>query len=163
MNDTAKTVGRRCRSLVPADLDRVIAIDRAYTGHERRRFFEKRFAAAKAHPDEFVLLGVVGGASLAGFAFAHLLRGEFGREQVGATLDVIGVAPESHERGLGQLLIDELIEVLRRHGVKSLHSQADWTNDGLLRFFDTSGFQLAPRLVLERSVAELLAETTDEV
>ncbi len=163
MNDAASSATRRSRSLGSADLERVIAIDRAHTGHERRRFFEKRFAAAKAQPDEFVLVGVADGASLAGFAFAHLLHGEFGRDEMGATLDAIGVAPDSHERGFGQLLIEELADVLRRRGVKSLHSQADWTNHNLMRFFAASGLKLAPRLVLERSVADALAEASEDV
>jgi len=46
--------------------------------------------------------------------------------------------------------------------VQSLQSQADWTNHGLLRFFDSSGFRLAPRVVLERSVLIPLAESVDE-
>jgi hypothetical protein len=55
-----------------------------------------------------------------------------------------------------------LIEVMRGKGVQSLQSQADWTNHGLLRFFDSSGFGLAPRLVLERSVLTPLAEAPDD-
>jgi hypothetical protein len=46
--------------------------------------------------------------------------------------------------------------------VQSLQSQADWTNHPLLRFFDSSGFRLAPRLVLERSVLTPFAEPVDE-
>ena len=55
-----------------------------------------------------------------------------------------------------------LTKVMRQKGVQSLQSQADWTNHGLLRFFDSSGFALAPRLVLERSVLTPLAETIDD-
>ena len=51
---------------------------------------------------------------------------------------------------------------MREKGVQSLQSQADWTNHGLLRFFDSSGFALAPRLVLERSVLTPLAEAIDD-
>jgi preprotein translocase subunit Sec61beta len=51
---------------------------------------------------------------------------------------------------------------MREKGVQSLQSQADWTNHGLLRFFDSSGFGLAPRLVLERSVLTPLAEAPDD-
>jgi L-amino acid N-acyltransferase YncA len=150
------------RSLDAGDLERVIAIDRGHTGHSRRRFFEKRFAAAAAHPDDFVQIGLMREGSLRGFAVARVLRGEFGRQDVVAVLDVVGVEPESHERGLGQMLIDRLIDALRQKGVRSLHSQAGWASHQLLRFFDAAGFQLSPRMILERSVGEVLLEPAEE-
>jgi preprotein translocase subunit Sec61beta len=58
--------------------------------------------------------------------------------------------------------MEGLTKVMREKKVQSLQSQADWTNTGLLRFFDSSGFGLAPRLVLERSVLTPLAEASDD-
>lgn len=163
MTSTTTVTRSGARSLRVDDLERVIAIDRAYTGQSRRRFFERRFDAAKAHPEDYVLVGVDEGQSLAGYAFAHLLRGEFGREQASATLDAVGVAPDNRDHGIGQVLMEELVEVLRGNNVRSLQSQADWTNQNLLRFFDAAKFQLAPRMVLQRSALDLLAEEIDEV
>jgi ribosomal protein S18 acetylase RimI-like enzyme len=151
------------RPLDTRDLERIVAIDREHTGRSRRRFFEKRFEAAKSQFDDYVHIGVAGGGSLRGYAMARLLRGEFGREHVSAVLDAIGVEPGSRELGVGQALMDALIAALRARGVRSLQSQADWTNPALLRFFRNSGFELAPRLVLERSVIEPLAELTADV
>lgn len=151
------------RSLGVGDLERVIAIDRAHTDRERRHFFEKRFEAAAAHPEDFVLIGVTSGQSLVGFAFAHLLHGEFGREHAAAALDAVGVAPDAQDRGIGQILVETLVDVLRHKGIRLLQSEADWTNHGLLRFFAASGFELGPRLILERPAAELFAEAIDEV
>ena len=59
--------------------------------------------------------------------------------------------------------MEELSEILRRRGVRSLETQANWTNHDLLRFFESSGFELAPRFSLQRSVAELLDEASEEV
>jgi UDP-glucose 4-epimerase len=58
--------------------------------------------------------------------------------------------------------MDGLTKLMREKGVQALHSQADWTNHALLRFFDASGFRLAPRLVLERSVQTPLAEPLED-
>ena len=149
-------------SINASDLERVVAIDRAHTGHSRRRFFEKRFAAAEVHPDDFVQIGLMRGGSLRGFAIARLLRGEFGHKDIVAVLDVVGVELESQDRGVGQSLIEHLIEIMRQRGVRSLHSQAGWASHHLLRFFDASGFQLSPRIVLERSVTEPLVEPVEE-
>jgi len=162
MSVTVNVPNESVRTVDANDLDRVVAIDRAHTGHSRRRFFEKRFAAAAAHPDDFVQIGLMQGGSLRGFALARLLRGEFGREDVVAVLDVFGVEPESQDRGVGQTLIDRLVEIVKQRGARSIHSQASWASHHLLRFFDAAGLRLSPRIVLDRSVAEPLAEPVEE-
>ncbi|MCC6888353.1 MAG: GNAT family N-acetyltransferase [Hyphomicrobiales bacterium] len=144
-------------------LDQVVAIDGAHSGRPRRRFFEKRFAAAAASPDDFVQIGAVTDGALRGFAIARVLRGEFGREDAVAVLDALGVAPQSEDLGIGHALIDEVIAMLGRRGVRSLYSQASWLNDELLHFFATSGFSLAPRVILERAVAAPLVEEVEDV
>lgn len=151
------------RPLRADDLERMIAIDRAHAGRPRRRFFEKRLAAANANPDDYIHVGVSSDGKLMGFVFARVLHGEFGREQAIAAFDVIGVDPEHEEHGFGHALMQGLTTAMRDKGVRLLHSQADWTNHGLLKFFDSTGFKFAPRLVLERAVAEPLMEPTDEV
>ncbi len=162
MSNTAANLDNSIRPLRSVDLERVIVIDSGHVGEPRRRFFEKRLAHAKQHPDDYVHVGVVRNGALVGFAFALILRGEFGREQAIATLDAVGVEHDSRERGVGHALMDGLTEALRQRGVKSLQSQADWTNHALLRFFDASGFGLAPRMMLERSVLTPLAEAADD-
>jgi N-acetylglutamate synthase-like GNAT family acetyltransferase len=154
--------GSSTRRLDSDDLERVITIDRAYTGRVRRRFFERRFAVAEAHPDDFIQVGVMRGGALRGFVFARLLRGEFGREQLAGVLDVIGVELESQDRGVGQSLMKDVVGKLRAAGARTLHSQAEWSNTGLLHFFAASGFKLAPRLALERSVTKPMHEPSED-
>ena len=144
------------------DLEAVVAIDRAHTKYSRRRFFEKRFAQAATHPAEFVQIGFARGGSLRGFAIAHLLRGQFGRDDSVAVLDALGVEFDSQSHGMGHLLISELLEILRQRGVRVLHSQSSWRNHDLLCFFDRCGFRLSPRIVLDRSVAAPLDEVVEE-
>jgi ribosomal protein S18 acetylase RimI-like enzyme len=158
MSDTAASADSGIRRLRRIDLERVIAIDSTHVGEPRRRFFEKRLAHARQHPEDFVQVGVEGNGFLIGFAFVRILRGEFGRGQIIATLDAVGVEQDSRDRGVGRALMIGLTKLLREKGVQSLQSQAEWTNHALLRFFDTSGFRLAPRLVIERSVLEPVAE-----
>jgi GNAT superfamily N-acetyltransferase len=155
-------VASSTRPITAADLEQVIAIDTANTGLSRRHFFEKRFATAKARPSDFVQIGVAEGNTLRGFAVAHVLRGEFGRKDAIAVLDALGVAPASKEHGLGQVLVEELIAVARQRGARSLHSQVDWKNAELLRFFNSAHFALAPRVGLERSTNELLEQVDEE-
>lgn len=161
MNDVVAIVEYEVRRLRPTDLDRVIAIDSEHFGEPRRRFFEKRLAHARKHPEDYVQVGVVRDGALVGFAFARIQRGEFGREQAVATLDSVGVEISSRDHGVGHALMDALTKALRQEGVRSLQSQAGWTNHAVLRFFDACGFNLAPRLVLERSALTPLLEPVD--
>ena len=102
-------------------------------------------------------------STLVGFALGRLLYGEFGRVEPVAVLDAIGVDRSSQEHGYGHALMAGLLAAVRRKGVRQLHSQADWTNHGLLKFFDSTGFKLAQRVVLERSTAESMDESGEEV
>jgi predicted N-acetyltransferase YhbS len=161
MSNTAASAEIKVRRLRPTDLEQVIAIDSHHFGEPRRAFFEKRLAQARAHPGDYVQVGIDRNSILVGFAFACILRGEFGREQAIATLDAVGVMISSREQGVGHALMDGLTKALRQEGVQSLQSQANWTNHTLLRFFDACSFSLAPRLVLERSAVTPLPEPVD--
>jgi ribosomal protein S18 acetylase RimI-like enzyme len=162
MDVVATPADSQLRPLAPDDVEQVIAIDRVHSGHTRRRFFERRFAAAREEPGDYIQLGVVRGSSLRGYAIARILRGEFGREHV-AVLDALGVEAESQERGIGQALMEGLLAAMRAGGVRVVQSQADWTNHNLLRFFAAAGFELAPRLALQREVGELAGEAGEEI
>jgi len=161
MGNAALKMETGVRRLRPADLEQVIAIDSHQFGEPRRAFFEKRLAQARKHPEDYVQVGVDRNGVLAGFAFARILRGEFGRDRAIATLDAVGVMVSSREQGLGHTLMDGLSSALQEVSVRSVQSQAAWTNHALLRFFDACGFNLAPRLVLERSALTPLPETAD--
>jgi ribosomal protein S18 acetylase RimI-like enzyme len=158
MSNAATNTEIEVRRLRPTDLEQVIAIDSHHFGEPRRAFFEKRLAHAREHPGDYLQVGVDRNGILVGFAFASILRGEFGRDQAIATLNAVGVMVSSREQGVGRALMDGLSRALRQEGVQSLQSEAYWTNHALLRFFDACGFSLAPRLVLERSALTPLPE-----
>jgi len=64
MVPTPAALARGARLLDVDDVERVIAIDHAHTGRTRRHFFEKRFAAAHARPDEFIHVGIASAGAL---------------------------------------------------------------------------------------------------
>jgi GNAT superfamily N-acetyltransferase len=158
-----KEVKRTVRPLGTRDLERMIAIDQAYTGRARRRFLEKRLHAAERRIQDFIHVGVESGGELMGFVLARILHGEFGRDQPVVALDVVGVDPRAQGRGHGRALMQGLIEAMRKQGVSRLHSQAEWNNYPLLKFFAAAGFELSPRMVLERPVSAPLVEAADEL
>jgi GNAT superfamily N-acetyltransferase len=140
----------QARPLVAGDLERVIEIDREYTGRRRDGFYRKRLEAALAEPRNFVYLGCESDARLQGFLLARLQEGEYGTERPSASLDAIGVDPGAATKGMGRSLMEALDGILRHKGIQEIRTQADWRNLSMLRFFAGTGFSLAPRHILER-------------
>ena len=152
----------RVRALRAADLDRLVAIDRAHAGRSRRRFLEKRLEMHAENPAESLQFGAEVDGRLAGFVLARVQRGEFGRADSSAVIDVLGVDPGNRGHGCGRALMDAISGEARARGLPRLHSQADWTMDELLRFFASAGFELSSRLVIERPVALPFDESPEE-
>jgi ribosomal protein S18 acetylase RimI-like enzyme len=153
----------RVRALRDADLDRLVAIDRHHVGRSRRRLLERRLAMHAAAPAESLQFGAEVDGRLAGFVLARVQRGEFGRTDSSAVIDVLGVDPANRGQGCGRALMDAITAEARARGLPRLHSQADWTMDELLRFFAGAGFELSSRLVIERPVALPFDESPDEI
>lgn len=138
------------RLLKPEDLDRVVDIDTRIMGRSRQKFFEKRLQAALADTHGFVAVAFDGpAAELDGFAIARIQTGEFGVNERTAVLDVIGVEPDAQHEGGGQALIDGIIDILRKLGIKELRTQIDWSDQTLTHFFAHEGFELASSRILE--------------
>lgn len=163
MATKAKAKERAVRPLRADDLDRVVAIDKALTKQSRRRFYERRLQSAQQHPEDFIYVGVTEGETLVGFAFAHLLYGEFGRDEAVAELDVIGVDPAAQGSGVGHKLCQALVDIMRKKKVRSVQTQADWRSHTVLTFFDSAGLSLAPRMVLERAVNQPFDDAIESI
>ena len=146
------------KPLSPQDLNAVITIDTAVSGVSRRGYFEKRLRAATENPREYVFVGAFNGDILAGFAFAKLVSGEFGKSGASASLDAISIDPEHGLRGLGQKILDEVEAVLHHKGVTTLTSQINWDQWPVLSFLAHSGFKIATGIVLTRSTNAIVQE-----
>ena len=58
--------------------------------------------------------------------------------------------------------MEGLVDISRQRGVRALQSHVSWTSHDLMRFFNASNFKLAPRLDLERPVADLREDADEE-
>lgn len=143
------------RSLHRDDVDRVCGIESRITGHSRKGFLEKRFAAAAESPDGFIACAAVRDGKLAGYAIARIQEGEFGAPGAVAALDVVGIDPDAQGRGIGKALLAEMERRMKDRGIETLRTQVDWGNPAMIRFFSSTGFRLAPAQVLERDTSPL--------
>jgi ribosomal protein S18 acetylase RimI-like enzyme len=140
----------RVRWLEPADLDRVVGIDAAPTGRSRRGFYVQRMRAREERA--IVALAAERGGVLVGFAFAHVLDGEFGGEGPVGVLDAMAVAPAARGDGVATALLADLEAALAARGARELRTQSDWSDQAMTGFFASAGFRISGRLVLERAL-----------
>jgi ribosomal protein S18 acetylase RimI-like enzyme len=146
------------RSLHRDDLDRVSSIESRITGHSRKGFLEKRFAAAAESPDGFIACAAVRDEKLSGYAIARIQEGEFGAQDAVAVLDVIGIDPDAQGKGIGKALLAEMERRMKARGIETLRTQVDWGSPPMIRFFSSTEFLLAPAQVLERDTSPLREE-----
>src|SRR5659263_474218 len=146
------------RSLHRDDIDRVSGIESRITGHSRKGFLEKRFAAAVESPDGFIACAAVRDGKLAGYASSRIQEGEFGAPDAVAVLDVIGIDPDAQGKGIGKALLAEMERRMKTRGIGTLRTQADWGIPAMIRFFSSTAFLLAPVQILERDTSPLREE-----
>lgn len=144
------------RSLSGADLDGVVAIDRLQEGRSRKAFYQKRLAHLDRDPAAFIALAAELEGRLVGFAIARLYEGEYGAAAPEAALDTIGVAADVRGSGIGRRLLDGVAAAMRAKGITEMSTRTDWAKSDVMSFFAGTGFALAPRVVLERSLGELM-------
>jgi ribosomal protein S18 acetylase RimI-like enzyme len=81
-----------------------------------------------------------------------LYMGEYGIYQEEATLDTIGVDPDSQRKGIGKQLINEFMDHLKRLGVQKINTLVDWNDSRLIHFFSANKFSPSKSINLERSL-----------
>jgi ribosomal protein S18 acetylase RimI-like enzyme len=144
----------RLRPLVPADLEAVVALDAELGGRPRHLYFEKRLAAALRDPPGHIQFAVESAGRLVGFILARVETEEFGRAGSAVDFETIGVAAAAQGHGVGRMLLDGVVALMRRKGMGELQTEALWTDHRLLAFLDAAGFELAPRQVIGRAVGD---------
>lgn len=143
------------RPLRAADAQAVVRIDRERSGRSRTEFYAKRFQALAEDSGSLVAIAAEREGRVVGFAFARVLDGEFGGASPAGALDAIGVSAEQGREGVATALLSGVEAALAARGVRELRTQVEWTEHGTVAFFSASGFRLAPRVVLERTLERL--------
>jgi ribosomal protein S18 acetylase RimI-like enzyme len=149
------------RSLRPADLEAVVALDARITGGRREEYFKGKLTAALHEPGVHISLAAEEEGRFRGFLLARLWYGEFGVPAPVASLDTLGVHPDFRGRGIGAALLAQLRRNLRALGVGGLRTEVGWDDQDLISFFHHEGFRPAARLCLDLDLAQV-AEEGDE-
>ena len=88
--------------------------------------------------------------TVVGFVMGELYLGQYGIFQEEATLDTIGVDPSYQHKGIGERLITEFVDHLKKVGVEKINTLVDWNDSKLIRFFSANQFSPSRTINLER-------------
>jgi GNAT superfamily N-acetyltransferase len=84
-----------------------------------------------------------------GFLFGDAAAWEYGIPDTTGTLEVLGVHPRSRKKGVGVVLVDEMIRNFRKIGVSRVYTFVNWRSSDVLGFFNSIGFRLGDMINLE--------------
>jgi len=136
------------------DFDAVVGIDEKVLKTSRPEYyemkFEKLFKSSDYLPTSLVAEEKDG--TVVGFVMGVLYMGEYGIFREEATLDTIGVDPSYQHRGIGNQLIDEFMDHLKKLGVQKINTLVDWNDSKLIHFFSANQFSPSKSINLERSL-----------
>ena len=150
MNDSTITI----RLMKAEDFDAVVGIDEKVLEASRLEYYEMKFEKLLNSKD-YVPASLVAedaDGTVVGFVMGELFMGEYGIFQEEATLDTIGVDPTCQHRGIGEQLINEFMDHLKKLGVQKINTLVDWNDTRLIHFFSANQFSPSKTINLERSL-----------
>ena len=134
------------------DFGDVVGIDKKVLETPRAEYYEMKFEKLFKTRDYLPasLVAEEEDGTVVGFVMGELYMGEYGIFQEEASLDTIGVDPSHQHKGIGEQLIIEFIDHLRRVGVKKVNTLVDWNDSKLIHFFSANQFSPSKTINLER-------------
>jgi len=134
------------------DFDAIVGIDEKVLKTSRPEYykmkFEKLFETKDYLPASLVAEQEDG--TVVGFVMGEIYMGEYGIFQEEASLDTIGVDPDNQYKGIGEQLINEFIDHLKKVGVQKINTLVDWNDSKLIHFFSANKFSPSKTINLER-------------
>ncbi|MFW9902711.1 MAG: GNAT family N-acetyltransferase [Candidatus Thorarchaeota archaeon] len=141
------------RIIKEEDLDGIIEIDNKVLGEKRPEYWGKKIEmAGKKSPLPSLVAELEG--NIVGFIFGEASGWEYGVPENIGWIDTIGVDPAYQKKGIGGLLMKELLNYMRKVGVDTVYTLVNWQDWELLRFFNAMGFTRGDMINLEFKINE---------
>jgi ribosomal protein S18 acetylase RimI-like enzyme len=150
MNKNTVTI----RFMKASDFDAVVGIDEKVFKISRPDYYRMKFEKL-VHSKDYVPTSLVAekeDGTVVGFVMGELYIGEYGISHEKATLDTVGVDPDYQGKGIGDQLMNEFMDHLRKLGVQKINTLVDWNNSQLIHFFSANKFNPSRTINLERSL-----------
>jgi predicted N-acetyltransferase YhbS len=144
----------KIRLMKAEDFNAVVGIDERVLKAPRPEYYEMKFEKLFRTRD-YVPASLVAedkDGAVVGFVMGEIYMGQYGIFQEAATLDTIGVEPAYQHQGIGEQLLTEYIDHLRKLGVKKINTLVDWNDSRLIHFFSANRFSPSKTINLERGL-----------
>ena len=128
------------RIMKEKDLAKIIEIDTKVLGETRPDYWERKAEVAGTKSPLPSLVAEIEGKVI-GFIFGEASGWEYGVPDNIGWIDTIGIDPSYQKKGIGTLLMKELINYMKKVGVNTIYTLVNWRDGELLRFFDATGFK----------------------
>ena len=69
-------------------------------------------------------------------------------------IDTIGVDPAYQKKGMARMLMQEMLNYMKKVGVDTVYSLVNWRDWILLQFFDAMGFKRGDMINLEFTIKD---------
>jgi predicted N-acetyltransferase YhbS len=144
----------KIRLMKAEDFDAVVGIDEKVLKGSRPEYYEMKFDKLFNSNDYLPasLVAEEADGTVVGFVMGEIYMGEYGIFREGATLDTIGVDPDYQHKGIGEQLINEFMDHLKKVGVQKVTTLVDWNDSKLIHFFSANHFSPSKTINLERSL-----------
>ncbi len=144
----------KIRLMKADDFDAVVGLDEKILKASRSEYYELKFEKLFKSKDYLPtsLVAEEEDGTMVGFVMGELYMGEYGIFQEEASLDTIGVDPHCQHKGIGEQLINEFMDHLRKIGVQKVNTLVDWNDSKLIHFFSANQFRPSKTINLERSL-----------
>jgi len=143
------------RNAMPDDFDAVIELDLVGAAEEKpaywRGIFDRYVTAARG--GGFFLVAEAGGEVI-GFIVGEVRAWEFGSPPCGWVF-ALSVSPKARERGVGQLMLEEMCLRLKKAGVTTVRTMVDRENKLTLSFFRSQGMRTGRYVELEKPIDDI--------
>jgi ribosomal protein S18 acetylase RimI-like enzyme len=146
-----KSVMPVIRAMTYKDLERIIDIDIKVLGTARSEHWELKMELAEKRSPISSLVAELDG-KVVGFIIGDASGWEYGVSESIGMIDTIGVDPEYQRRGIATVLFKEMVANLKKVGVNKVYTFVAWRDWGLLKFFNSMGFQKGNMVNLELNV-----------
>jgi len=136
------------------DLDRIIEIDNRVLGERRPDYWEGKVEMTEKRSPLPSLVAEIEG-KVVGFILGDASGWEYGVPENIGWIDTIGVAPSYQRKGVAKMLIEEMLNPMKKVGVDTtVYTFVNWRDWGLLQFFDAMGFKRGDMINLEFKIGD---------
>ena len=128
------------RKLEARDLAAIVDIEARVAGVARPQYWEQRIEISEAIRPHWASLIAEVNNRVAGFLFGRAGELEFGLPGTVAWIEIIGVDPVYRRHGIAGAMVEQFVASAEDHGIKTLFTLVNPSNEEMQHFFSRLGF-----------------------